>query len=1634
MQINNGIVTGVLRVIGALRTSNLTSTDATITNINTTLATVGSQLIINPTVAASDFNTGIRINSHVTSGYAATVYLSIGGVKNSVSGVVDGQWIITRATTGNLVIANKSNSENSGLTLYRNGDAPTWNGKPFATGDHTHPYLPLSGGNVTGTINSNIATATHIAGFKGKSIINSTATGYVMLASMNSTNGVFTVGMSSDAFKVLYGSNDLISAGTNTYTKSATILDENGNMTIPGTIKATAGFTGDLTGTALRATADGNGLIINSTYIKDVSFTSESDVNTVTITKGNGATVSKVLPMTNYYPGTGLKLENGNKFSHSNSVTAGTASGSTGALTFGGSFTVPYLSYDAQGHITTAGLRTLSLPSVNMTDTMMTQTLNSDNKEYPVLLSSASTSGTRTGLFGTDITINPSTATVTASAFNGNLLGNAATASKLLNARTISLTGGVTGSGSFDGSGNLTISTTLTAHSHSEYLPLSGGTMTNIITFGGSTNNIGLAWVRQDDAASIVFDAVTDATDNYLVFTVKDDENVNFKWVKKVGSDTITLGTWKREGIRLETGVFIGNLTGNAAMANKLANARTFTLSGAVTGSVSFDGSQNVTINTSITDASGLPYLSTNGGTMTGTIRSTTNNILDTNISGNGVILRQDNTAFYILLKDIGSGSGTAWNTLRPFNIDLHSGLVTMTNGVNAYGGLSTNIITINNGIKISVEGYNTNRVMGDVFSTTDTSQLVRNIIFFKQASGSSDPGVIYHESSGLAGDTDKGVLHICPADGESNTTDYVTIHGYDRTERIKLYTGGRIWTAGNVTAEAGFTGNLTGNADTATIWKTARTITIGNTGKSVNGSANVSWTHAEMGVLPLSGGTMTGPITLNGLIGKRVPTNTDVDTLADGIHYTGSNADTATLTNTFSSITTTTMLSFTPYSAGTDIRKMQIAMDTSSNIGVRAAGSNITNAPWYPILTSKNFKTYAPALNGSGATGTWGISVTGNAATATKLQTARTISMTGDMTGSASFDGSGNVSISTTINTCRGVVRNTNTYPYHLFAQFELNTYSYIDASAICLIDFGYCNGGYGIFRINGRTENTDTDSRFEVNWLVRKGLAEDAIIIAANKTPGATYADAFVKTPGVYACYIIRVLQSARGNYTNRWVLKNSSEQDNGVVESNVYASLEAAGTSLHSAAYNTTVYSSDAGTVKHALNATNSNITDLKTRVTAAETSITTINTTLSKFGTPVNLSIIGSTSISSIGDGTLTGAIAKLNDTKATKTELTSSINTVNSTISTVRSDITAIQNTMKANDEAGLKKWLIKVYNTASLPDENQSFITLDALFGSGLTPDITTTVADASHSTTMTSGSSYIAHAVTFVEFTAASNNTTSFSVKDLGSIYLNGKRITPASSNNNVYLPFVKGWNVIEVIYSVNSTSTSGGFKLGTNFSNYSLCKTMNCYYSTANPVDDLLVQKYAEDQIALDSIRSRLNTAESTLVNKADQDMVNGLRDSLNDTISLVESFKSEYAKITTVDALDARVTKLTDVVNTKVSQTDFNALSTTVGKLKSEWMTELENNGFDCGAVSINPNGFYVNDSSGLYKTTISPSDVRVKYNGDDALYMDGGATVMSSTKIIKGIDMGTMKIVPAKQGTCNGVDFLSSSSIL
>jgi hypothetical protein len=106
---------------------------------------------------------------------------------------------------------------------------------------HTHSYLPLSGGNITNTINSSKVTNTYLAGNQGGAIINSTASAgaYVMLDKLNSTNGYFTDGVYGANRLLQYTAKDTVDAKTNATTKSVILLDESGNSSFPGTVTAT---------------------------------------------------------------------------------------------------------------------------------------------------------------------------------------------------------------------------------------------------------------------------------------------------------------------------------------------------------------------------------------------------------------------------------------------------------------------------------------------------------------------------------------------------------------------------------------------------------------------------------------------------------------------------------------------------------------------------------------------------------------------------------------------------------------------------------------------------------------------------------------------------------------------------------------------------------------------------------------------------------------------------------------------------------------------------------------------------------------------------------------------------------------------------------------------------------------------------------------------------------------------------------------------------------------------------------------------------------------------------------------------------------------------------------------------------
>lgn len=224
--------------------------------------------------------------------------------------------------------------------------------------------------------------------------------------------------------------------------------------------KIVANIQGSVSGSAssaTKATQDSAGQQINTTYIKGLSVSGR----VITYTKGDGTTgtitTQDTDTNTTYTANTGIKL-NGTTFQHTNAVTAGTAQGDANkTLTWGGTFTIPTVTYDAQGHITGKGTTTMTMPANPNSDTKVTNTLNTTAKAYITGTTSASTN-TGTQVFDTGVYLDTTAGMLTATTFKGALSGNASTATKLATARTIALSGIVKGSASFDGSGNVTIS------------------------------------------------------------------------------------------------------------------------------------------------------------------------------------------------------------------------------------------------------------------------------------------------------------------------------------------------------------------------------------------------------------------------------------------------------------------------------------------------------------------------------------------------------------------------------------------------------------------------------------------------------------------------------------------------------------------------------------------------------------------------------------------------------------------------------------------------------------------------------------------------------------------------------------------------------------------------------------------------------------------------------------------------------------------------------------------------------------------------------------------------------------------------------------------------------------------------
>jgi len=140
-----------------------------------------------------------------------------------------------------------------------------------------------------------------------------------------------------------------------------------------------------------------------------------------------------------------------------------------------------------------------------------------------------------------------------------DISGNAATATKLATARTISLTGDASGSASFDGSSNISINTNVSYSSNSdkldgyhasEFVKKSGDTMTGNLSFN-SPSNVGIVgnpntWTKIDPNGQrfivTIPGSLTDGNPNFPVIDLERTDNWQHLWELKASGDMTVRG------------------------------------------------------------------------------------------------------------------------------------------------------------------------------------------------------------------------------------------------------------------------------------------------------------------------------------------------------------------------------------------------------------------------------------------------------------------------------------------------------------------------------------------------------------------------------------------------------------------------------------------------------------------------------------------------------------------------------------------------------------------------------------------------------------------------------------------------------------------------------------------------------------------------------------------------------------------------------------------------------------------------------------------------------------------------------------------------------------------------------------
>lgn len=427
--------------------------------------------------------------------------------------------------------------------------------------------------------------------------------------------------------------------------------------------------------------------------------------------------------------------------------------------------------------------------------------------------------------------------------------------------------------------------------------------------------------------------------------------------------------------------------TGNAGSATKLQTARTI-------NGTAFDGTANITV----ADATKLPL---SGGKMTGALAHQF-------LAGAAGVTTYRNLAVYT--SDAATVTGTmkitlpfGWTStmmslkLKGFNYNAVGAWELSLGGYNYGSGswVNTSASTMGtsvpfSSVRFAFDGTNACILLGNTASTWNYPKAIIEEMLAGFSNVELDWGngwsiTVIQDETGLSA-FNEPVLNA--------NTNALLLNGRDSA--YYLDAGNLVGTVPDARLSGTYTGvNITGNAATATKLATARTIN----GVAFDGTANI--TVADSTKLPLTGGTLTGSLGL--------PNSTTLTGTLNGVQVTNGANGTVEIGNRNTSYTHYASSTGNHYFYGTTTVQTNLSVGGSvTAASFSGSGSGLTAIP------SAQLSGVVPDANLSGTY--TGVNVTGNAGTATKLQTARTIN-------GVAFDGTANITLPNTDGTPAGAV-----------------------------------------------------------------------------------------------------------------------------------------------------------------------------------------------------------------------------------------------------------------------------------------------------------------------------------------------------------------------------------------------------------------------------------------------------------------------------------------------------------------------------------------------------------------------------------------------------------------------------------